>query len=44
MSLQISVLFTYNGVQTEIKCLKSDKLRDIFKIYNSKVELDNTKK
>ena len=44
MSLQISVLFTYNGVQTEIKCLKSDKLRDIFKIFNSKVELDNTKK
>ena len=44
MSLQISVLFTYNGVQTEIKCLKSDKLRDIFKIFNSKIELDNTKK
>ena len=44
MSSEVKVIFTYNGIQTEILCTKSDKLRNIFEKYWNKVDLDKTKK
>ena len=44
MSSNVSVIFTYNGAQTTVQCMKTDKMRNIFEIFNSKVELDKTKK
>ena len=43
MSLDVNVIFTYNREQTIIPCMKTDKMRNIFEKYNSKVELDKTK-
>ena len=43
MSLNVNVIFTYNGQKTIIQCMKTDKMRNIFEKYNSKVELDKTK-
>ena len=43
MSSDASVLFIYNGAQTTIQCMKTNKMRNIFEKYNSKVELDKTK-
>ena len=43
MSLDVNVIFTYNGQKTIIQCMKTDKMRNIFEKYNSKLELDKTK-
>ena len=43
MSSDASVLFIYNGAQTTIQCMKTDKMRNIFEKYNSKLDLDKTK-
>ena len=44
MSLEVNVIFTYNGQKTIIQCMKTDKMRNIFEKYKIKVELDKTKK
>ena len=37
------VLFEYNGNQTIIQCMKSDKMKNIIERYMTKIELDKTK-
>lgn len=35
-----NIVFAFNGVETTIQCLKSDKMKDICKKYSSKIEND----
>ena len=38
---QSQIEFNYDGVNTIIKCRSSEKLKDIFKIFKSKVNIGN---
>ena len=43
MSSDVSIIFTYNGVQTTIQGKKTDIMKNIFEKYIIKINLDNTK-
>ena len=39
----VKVILNYKGVETEIQCNLNEKIKDIFKRYSNKVEVDISK-
>ena len=37
------IIFTFNGIKTTIQCHKNEKMRNIFKRYSTKVQIDINK-